>query len=147
MKQYFTSQVTGIEYCPEDTIPILNIRQVLYYMQNGIRILDVYPSTDYKTQKGILLFVVDRKETAEIYKKWRDHYVEDEPVLASPKPNDLIRVLNIQQVIFYMKAGVQLVTFEPSIDYKTQESILAFYFDRNESKAAYAKWKEIKANS
>lgn len=52
----------------------------------------------------------------------------------------VVRILNIQQVCFYLDKGVKLLHIEPSEDRKTQKPLLVFFFDRDESKDAYDEW-------
>lgn len=71
MKEYIKSNTTGKRYCPSDCIRLINIRQLLFYMKNGVEILDFYPSTDFKTGDDVLVFVVDKKDSQEVYKMWQ----------------------------------------------------------------------------
>lgn len=53
---------------------------------------------------------------------------------------DVVRILNVQQVIGYLKYGITLLDVYPSIDEKTDKPLLVFIFDRNESRIAYDLW-------
>ena len=55
-------------------------------------------------------------------------------------PKDVVRILNIQQVIAYLKYGVELLDIYPSADYETNKPLLVCLFDRNKSKEAYDLW-------
>lgn len=151
MKLFSKSAITGIEYCPEDSIRIMNLRQVLFYMEHDVEIQDVFVSTDYRTGKDILIFMVDRLGSQSIYEEWKQNYGApreiDEPIPASELDKNEVRVLNIFQVIYYMNRDVLPKSFYPSIDYKTGEHVLVFIFDKNESAEAYASWQNNKANS
>lgn len=70
MKDYSRSDTTGKIYCAEDSVRLLNIKQVMFYMLNGIEILDFYPSKDFKTGENIMVFVVDKKASQKVYQKW-----------------------------------------------------------------------------
>lgn len=70
MKEIFKSDLTGKEYCPNDVVRLVNVRQLLFYMRNGVEILDIYPSKDFKTNDDILVFIVNKKDSQEAYKKW-----------------------------------------------------------------------------
>jgi hypothetical protein len=70
MKDYIKSSTTGKRYCPEDTIRILNIRQIIFYMTFNVEILDFYPSKDFKTGEDVMVFLVDKKDSQEAYKRW-----------------------------------------------------------------------------
>lgn len=51
-----------------------------------------------------------------------------------------IRILNIQQVAFYMNQGIELQDIEVSQDRKTGLPILVFYFNKEDTKEAYDIW-------
>lgn len=55
-------------------------------------------------------------------------------------PSDAIRILNIDQVIGYLRYGVELLDVYPTKDIKSGKSLLVFLFDRKASKEAYDKW-------
>lgn len=51
-----------------------------------------------------------------------------------------IRILNIQQCIFYLENGVVLNDIEISEDRKTHQPVMVFLFNREDTYAAYDKW-------
>ena len=53
---------------------------------------------------------------------------------------NIVRILNIKQVIFYMKYQLDILDIEISRDRKTNEPILVFYFDREKSKPIFDIW-------
>lgn len=55
-------------------------------------------------------------------------------------PEDCVRLLNIRQVIFYMKKGIQILDFYPSKDYKTGQEVMVFMVDKKESQPYYNEW-------
>lgn len=55
-------------------------------------------------------------------------------------PTDCARLLNMKQILFYMKLGVEIKDFYPSVDYKTGEPVLVFLVDKRDSQAAYLQW-------
>lgn len=71
MKDYARSDTTGKVYCASDCIRIVNLRQVVFYILHGVEILDFYPSKDFKTGENILVFLVDKKKSQEVYKMWQ----------------------------------------------------------------------------
>ena len=77
MKETMQSDRTGITYIPADSIRILNIKQAGLYMENSATLLDVYPSKDFKTGDDIVVFVFDKKETFDLYRKWMDRRNEN----------------------------------------------------------------------
>ena len=76
MKSYSRSDTTGKVYCAEDCIRILNIKQLIFYMLNGIEVLDFYPSKDFKTGENIMVFLVDKKASQKVYQKWLESRYE-----------------------------------------------------------------------
>ena len=72
MKEYITSDTTGRTYCPSDSIRLLNVRQLVFYMNHGVEILDFYPSKDFKTGEDVLVFIVDKKASQKVYKMWTE---------------------------------------------------------------------------
>lgn len=76
MKSYSRSDTTGKIYCAEDCIRILNIKQLIFYMLNGIEVLDFYPSKDFKTGENIMVFLVDKKASQKVYQKWLESRYE-----------------------------------------------------------------------
>lgn len=52
----------------------------------------------------------------------------------------IVRILNIKQVIYYMKCNLEVMDIEISADRKTGEPILVFCFDREKSKPVFDMW-------
>lgn len=73
MKDYVKSDTTGKYYCASDVIRIINLRQILFYIKNGIEVLDFYPSQDFKTGKDVMVFLVNKKDSQEVYQKWMEN--------------------------------------------------------------------------
>lgn len=72
MKDYIKSDTTGRIYCPADCVRLVNIRQLLFYMMHGVEILDFYPSKDFKTGENILVYLVDKRDSQQTYKLWKE---------------------------------------------------------------------------
>lgn len=70
MKDYVQSSITGKIYCPSDCVRIVNMRQAATYILNGVELLDVYASRDFKTNEAIMVTIFDRKKSKEVYDKW-----------------------------------------------------------------------------
>lgn len=64
------SNFTGKIYEPNKSCRILNMTQLAFYMSYGVELLDLYVSKDYKTQKPILVGVVDKSNSYEAYQVW-----------------------------------------------------------------------------
>lgn len=70
MKEYVTSDTTGKVYCPSECVRLVNVKQLVFYMNNNVEILDFYPSKDFKTGEDVLVFIVNKKDSQKVYKKW-----------------------------------------------------------------------------
>lgn len=73
MKEFIKSSSTGKIYCPQDCIRLVNMKQLAFYMKHGVEILDFYASKDFKTGEDIIVFLVNRADTKDIYQKWLDN--------------------------------------------------------------------------
>lgn len=63
------SKLTGKTYYPENSTIILNVVQVVAYLENGAELLDIYVGKGKK-----LCFVFPRDEfTKELFNKWVKH--------------------------------------------------------------------------
>ena len=67
------SSFTGKSYDPDKSCRILNMAQLAFYMENGVDLLDLYVSKDYKTKKPILVGVVDKADSYKAYQMWCDN--------------------------------------------------------------------------
>ena len=52
------------------------MQQLAAYMANGVELLDIYISRDYKTDKPILVGIVDKEASYESYQLWCDHKLD-----------------------------------------------------------------------
>ena len=52
----------------------------------------------------------------------------------------IIRILNIQQVIFFLSKQIPLQDIEVSEDRNTGKPVLVFYFNREDTREAYDEW-------
>ena len=57
-----------------------------------------------------------------------------------------IKILNLKQATLYMANNIYPVDIKISINNKTKEKCLVFYFDREESKEVYDKWCKYELN-
>ncbi len=51
-----------------------------------------------------------------------------------------VRILNIQQCIFYLENGVVLNDIEISEDRRTHQPVMVFLFNREDTRDAYDEW-------
>ena len=62
--------------------------------------------------------------------KSRDYYL-----------NEVNRICNIKQQIFYMDSGVFPIDIYPSYDNKNDRKIIVMIFEKEKTKELYQKWK------
>lgn len=68
-----TSDTTGKTYKIADAVRIINMQQLAAYLEHGAELLDIYSSRDFKTNKPILVGIVSRHATKELYNRWCNH--------------------------------------------------------------------------
>ena len=61
------------DYSIHEVVRIVNPKQYLLYIKNGVYPIDMYPSIDEHTDNIILAVVFLKVETTEVYKKWCNH--------------------------------------------------------------------------
>lgn len=64
------STITGKTYEAKDVVRILNTQQVIAYLNNGVELLDLYPSYDNRSDKPLLVYIFDRYKSKEAYDLW-----------------------------------------------------------------------------
>lgn len=69
----FRSNLTGKEYNLHDVCRIVNPKQQLLYVKNGLYPIDMYTSLDSKTNNTILVMIFLREESYPLYEKWCNH--------------------------------------------------------------------------
>lgn len=145
MKMYCASSLTGELYCPEDTIRIVNPKQVLFYLCKGLPIQDVFPSTNYQTGEKTIVFSVDKRLSHDLYIEWQNLRGIDPSLVgeenSGPKDQNEVRILNLKQVIFYLSKKAKLLRMVPMLDRYTHDPVLAFCFGKKETAEIYAEWK------
>lgn len=55
--------------------------------------------------------------------------------------NEVNRICNVKQQIFYMSSGVYPIDIYPSYDERNDRKIIVMIFDRQDTKELYNKWK------
>ena len=73
MKDIVFSETTGKSYDTNSVVILVNMTQLAAYMANGVELLDIYASRDFKTNKPILVGIVDRKASQKYYDLWCKH--------------------------------------------------------------------------
>ena len=68
---YMKRGITGkkYDYFSKDVVRILNIRQSIWYFENGVELLDIYLSQREDGEK-ILVFVFDKESSKPYYDLW-----------------------------------------------------------------------------
>lgn len=67
------SNLNGNEYALNEVCRIINPKQQMLYIKNGLYPIDIYTSIDVKTGNDIVVMIFDRKESYPLYQKWCDH--------------------------------------------------------------------------
>lgn len=57
-------------YTQNEVVRIVNQKQYLTYIRNGVYPIDMYTSLDEKTNNIILAMIFLKEDTSEVYKKW-----------------------------------------------------------------------------
>lgn len=57
-------------YTQNEVVRIVNQKQYLTYIKNGVYPIDMYASIDEKTDNTILAMIFLKEDTFEVYKKW-----------------------------------------------------------------------------
>lgn len=60
------------DYSAKEVVRIVNPKQYLLYIKNGIYPIDVYTTIDDSNQ-AILTMIFEKDDTAELYQKWRNY--------------------------------------------------------------------------
>ena len=66
---YRTSKITGRTYNVFQTVKLLNIQQLCWYVRNNVPIEDIQVSQD-RNGKDVLVFLVDREKSHDAYDEW-----------------------------------------------------------------------------
>ena len=61
------------DYSIHEVVRIVNQKQYLLYIKNGVYPIDMYTSIDEDTNNIILAVVFLKEETTDVYKKWCNH--------------------------------------------------------------------------
>lgn len=64
------SNINGKSYYAHEAVRILDPYQAALYWCNGVNLIDIYPSRDYKTNKALIVFVFKKKETKDVFDLW-----------------------------------------------------------------------------
>lgn len=64
------TNIKAKDYYPHEVVRIVNPKQYLLYVKNGIYPIDMYATVDDKTNNIILAMIFRKSDTAEVYKKW-----------------------------------------------------------------------------
>lgn len=67
---YKTSEITGRKYDLFAVIRILNIKQVIHYLNKKVPLMDIEISEDRKTGAPVLVFLFNREDTRDAFDEW-----------------------------------------------------------------------------
>lgn len=56
------------------------------------------------------------------------------------QPNEVNRICNVKQQIFYMNSGVYPIDIYISVDEKNDRNIIVMIFEKEKTKELYKKW-------
>ncbi len=70
------TNIKSRDYLQNEVNRICNVKQQIFYMSSGVYPIDVYPSYDERNDRKIIVMIFDRKDTKELYTKWKNHDVE-----------------------------------------------------------------------
>lgn len=76
MREKVSKYTCTEDYYPSDVVRIVNPTQAATYINHGARLIDMHPSRDFKTNKPILVYILNREETTELYDKWCAHELD-----------------------------------------------------------------------
>lgn len=70
------TNIKSRDYLQNEVNRICNVKQQIFYMSSGVYPIDVYPSFDERNDRKIIVMIFARKDTKELYNKWKNHDVE-----------------------------------------------------------------------
>lgn len=73
---YIKTNLKPKDYASRDVVRIVNPKQYLLYIKNGIYPIDLYTSVDDKSSNSILVMIFLKEDTTEIYQKWCNYDLE-----------------------------------------------------------------------
>lgn len=73
---YRYSRITGKSYNVFNTIRILNLKQSMAYISNGVMPVDLKIEKNDECEHPRLVFYFIKDETIEVYNKWCNHELE-----------------------------------------------------------------------
>ncbi len=59
-----------------DIVRIYDINQLMLYVSNGVKPIDMYVSLSDRDERPIMIYVFSRKETAPLFPKYRNHQLK-----------------------------------------------------------------------
>ena len=61
------------DYSPNEVCRIINPKQYMLYIKNGLFPIDIYTSVDGKTGNDIVVMIFGRQESYDLYQAWCKH--------------------------------------------------------------------------
>lgn len=73
---YIQTNLKPKDYTSREVVRIVNPKQYLLYIKNGIYPIDIYTSVDDKSSNSILVMIFLKEDTTEVYQKWCNYDLE-----------------------------------------------------------------------
>lgn len=70
------TNLKSTDYYLKDVVRIVNPKQYLLYIKNGVYPIDMQTTVDDKTNNIILAMIFLKNDTTEVYKKWCNYELE-----------------------------------------------------------------------
>lgn len=70
------TNIKSRDYYLNEVNRICNIKQQIFYMDNGVFPIDIYPSYDDKNDRKIIVMIFEKEKTKELYQKWKSYDVD-----------------------------------------------------------------------
>lgn len=64
------THIDSRDYYLNEVNRICNIKQQIFYMNNGVYPIDIYTSIDGINDRQIIVMIFEREKTRELYKRW-----------------------------------------------------------------------------
>ena len=57
------------------------------------------------------------------------------------RENEVVRICNIKQQIFYTDSGIYPIDLYPSYDFKNDRKVIVMVFEKDKTQEVYQKWR------
>ena len=70
------TNIKSRDYYLNEVNRICNIKQQIFYMDNGVFPIDIYPSYDDKNDRKIIVMIFEKEKAKELYQKWKSYDID-----------------------------------------------------------------------